>query len=150
MSTTAKGPWVTRLGQGHLARMFWPGLARAGQGKAETWPGPGRKNHSLILHGQGYLAGECLPVQVNAGDHWSSAGTRTDQLPTLLVMIMSNFNLQYECLDARDDYRAELIQEAGEGLPPWLAGDELNVLIQQGDQQMVNEDFTEFGIWSQF
>ncbi len=39
-------------------------------------------------------------MQVTIGQCWP----RTDQLLTLLVMIMSNFNLQYECLDARDDY----------------------------------------------
>ncbi len=60
--------------------------------------------------------------------------------------IMANFNLRYECLDARDDYRAELIQSAGEGLSPGLAGDELDMLIREGDQQMVSDDFADFGI----
>ncbi|PBL04586.1 hypothetical protein ARMGADRAFT_1071029 [Armillaria gallica] len=60
--------------------------------------------------------------------------------------IMANFNLRYECLDARDDYRAELIQSAGEGLPPGLARDELDMLIREGNQQMVNDDFADFGI----
>ncbi|PBK92313.1 hypothetical protein ARMGADRAFT_1031188 [Armillaria gallica] len=44
------------------------------------------------------------------------------------MRIMANFNLHYECLNARDDYRAQLMQDA------------------EGDHNMINEDFTDFGI----
>ncbi|KAK0472967.1 hypothetical protein IW261DRAFT_1570337 [Armillaria novae-zelandiae] len=40
------------------------------------------------------------------------------------LKIMANFNLRYECLDARDDYRVELMQSTtGDGVPLWFNGD---------------------------
>ncbi|KAK0421657.1 hypothetical protein EV421DRAFT_1915978 [Armillaria borealis] len=68
------------------------------------------------------------------------------EFPEPYLKIMANFNLRYECLDAQDDYRAELIQEARDGIPPYLARDELDMLIRDGDQQIINDDFADFGI----
>ncbi|KAK0235583.1 hypothetical protein EDD85DRAFT_791055 [Armillaria nabsnona] len=60
--------------------------------------------------------------------------------------IIANLNLRYECLDVRDDYRAELIQEAEAEIPAWMDGNTYLELTADGDQQLVLEDMTEYGI----
>ncbi len=59
---------------------------------------------------------------------------------------MANFNLRYKCLDACNDYRAELLNEVGNELPDWLDDDELDSLMKESDQIMVLEDITDFGV----
>ncbi len=60
--------------------------------------------------------------------------------------IMANFNLRYKCLDARDDYRAEMLQEVAKELPVWMSSDTYNELAAEGDQHMVLEDMADYGI----
>ena len=45
--------------------------------------------------------------------------------------LMKNFNLRYECIDARDDYSAQLQDETNSGLfPSWASSDVLKILIK--------------------
>ncbi len=60
--------------------------------------------------------------------------------------IMSNFNLRYECLDARDDYRAEMLQEVAQDLPAWMDGATYSELAAKGNQQLILEDMADYGI----
>ncbi|KAK0216367.1 hypothetical protein IW262DRAFT_1299592 [Armillaria fumosa] len=62
--------------------------------------------------------------------------------------IIANFNLRYECLDARDDFRAEMMQDIGTDLPTWLQDDrdDLDALAWEGDQVTVAEDFADFRV----
>ncbi|EAU85037.2 hypothetical protein CC1G_04133 [Coprinopsis cinerea okayama7 len=50
------------------------------------------------------------------GEDWSAAWNRTAVSPRYET-IMKNINLKYECLDARDDFRAQLKAGAGISLP---------------------------------
>ncbi|SJL13082.1 uncharacterized protein ARMOST_16519 [Armillaria ostoyae] len=60
--------------------------------------------------------------------------------------IMANFNLRYECLDARDDYRAELMQDLEGDLPAWMDGNTYTELAAEGKQQLVMEDMADYGV----
>ncbi|SJL05834.1 uncharacterized protein ARMOST_09170 [Armillaria ostoyae] len=59
---------------------------------------------------------------------------------------MANFNLRYECLDARDDYRAEMLQEVADELPAWMSHNTYAELVSEGNQHLILEDMADYGI----
>ncbi|KAK0215544.1 hypothetical protein IW262DRAFT_1277859, partial [Armillaria fumosa] len=66
-------------------------------------------------------------LRLDASITWDTEFRQSEFSPQHLK-IMANFNLRYECLDARDNYRAELMQGAEDGLPSWLDGYKLDSL----------------------
>ncbi len=62
------------------------------------------------------------------------------------LRIMANFNLRYECLNVRDDYRAELIQDLEGDIPAWMDGNTYMELAAEGKQQLVMEDMADYGV----
>lgn len=59
--------------------------------------------------------------------------------------IMKNFNLQYKCLDAHDDFQAELKKGATEA-PGWLHMDDNDGFINASDQAQVNDAHMDYDL----
>ncbi|KAK0447512.1 hypothetical protein EV421DRAFT_1684191, partial [Armillaria borealis] len=63
--------------------------------------------------------------------------------------IMKNFNLRYECLDARDDYHAQMTKETVKDMHPMFSMDETGEAIMEFDANGNDLSVDDYGVNSE-
>ncbi|KAK0197646.1 hypothetical protein F5146DRAFT_920688 [Armillaria mellea] len=75
----------------------------------------------------------------DVGQNWSDSFDQHHFLPWQ-IDIMNNFNLRYECLDARDDHRAQMIKDAAAEGHPMFEYDGSDSVFMEMDEEADSDD----------
>ena len=78
-------------------------------------------------------------------ESWDEAFHAHPFMPRQL-QLMRNFNLRYECLDAHDDFHAQLRKGEGSFIPSWSSEDAIEVTNELDQEHAMSQDLGPLGV----